>query len=539
MNPSADPSSDTLLKAEQALSRHAFDTCIQLCNEVLSRDAINLPAHLFRGVACGQIGQLERAVRDLGYVLERQPENVRAAFFLGQSLRHSQHYEEALERFRPLRDNPEVRSQALFESAICSERLGRSQRAVELYRELIAEDPHNAHAAANLAMLLERTNRLDEALNWAERAVLLAPGNAQALLTRARVLRRQGNNAAAVRHFEALLAREISPAVKVIALNQLARSLESLERYDDAFDRYREANDFQAANDPESQVDDYGSYGIEWARFLRQWLREHPPADWSPTPADERDAPVFLVGFPRSGTTLLDQALAAHPRIGVIEERELLLEVRRQWISEAFFDRLHSLEEDRIREWRKLYRGARAAAFNDPDAAVIVDKLPLNSIYLQLVYRLFPEAKIVLALRDPRDVCLSCYFQSFQLVGAMPYFLDLEGTARYYDLVMSLMSEALEALPLAVHTVRYEALVADFEPQMRALVKFLGQTWDERVLDYRQAVTEREISTPSYQQVSEPLHARSVARWRHYERQLEPILPTLKPWLERFEYMEP
>ncbi|MEJ2535308.1 MAG: sulfotransferase, partial [Gammaproteobacteria bacterium] len=145
-------------------------------------------------------------------------------------------------------------------------------------------------------------------------------------------------------------------------------------------------------------------------------------------------------------------------------------------------------------------------------------------------------ARIIFAQRDPRDVALSCYFQSFALVGAMPYFLDLESTASYYDTVMGLATEAQEALPLRVHTVRYESLVTDFENQARALVDFLGLPWDEGVLAYRDRLGNRAISTPSYQQVAEPLYQRSSGRWRHYARQLEPVRPVLDPWAERFGY---
>lgn len=527
-----------LARAEQALGRGDFAACIRLCDAVLTRDAINLPAHLLRGVACGQTGQLERAMRDLGYVLERQPDNAQAALFLGQALRRAQRFEAALERLRSLAGIPEVRQRALFEAAICLDRLGRPDEAAGLYRDLLAEDPRQADAAANLAAVLEKTNQLEEAGNWAERALLLAPGNVRASLTQARVLRRQGALDRAVTLFEKLLDRELSPVNRVVTLNQLARALDRLGRHDEAFARFREANELQRASDPEAGVDDYGSYGLEWVEYLRQWLRDHPAATWTPTPEDDRDPPVFLLGFPRSGTTLLDQALAAHPRIQVIEERELLLEVRRKFISAERFDRLHQMPAEEIAEWRRLYRIARAAAHSNPDAQLIVDKLPLNSVYVQLIHRLFPEARIIFALRDPRDVCLSCYFQTFQLVGAMPYFLELDTTTRYYDRVMALFTEAMDALPLTLHTVRYEDVIDDLEGQLRAALEFLGLPWDDQVLDYRRQLPGKAINTPSYQQVSEPLYTHARGRWRNYAEPLRPYMERLQPWLQRFGYAE-
>ncbi len=324
----------------------------------------------------------------------------------------------------------------------------------------------------------------------------------------------------------------------MIAANRLGQCLDRLGRHDEAFDRFAEANRLQMETDPEAAVDDHGSYGLELTRFLRQWLREHPVDHWSPTPEDDRAPPVFLLGFPRSGTTLLDQVLSAHPKIEVIEEQELLLEVRRKWLSAEHFPRLQDMTGDEVRDARRRYRQALAAAHDNPDARVVVDKLPLNSIYLPLIHRLFPDARILFALRDPRDVVLSCFFQTFSLVGAMPYFLELDRAAEYYDAVMAGAMDARDALPLTELTVRYEDVVDDLEGSARRAVEFLELPWAPEILDYRDAAPPKAINTPSYQQVSEPLYRRSIARWRNYERQLAPVQEQLQPWVERLGYGE-
>lgn len=139
-------------------------------------------------------------------------------------------------------------------------------------------------------------------------------------------------------------------------------------------------------------------------------------------------------------------------------------------------------------------------------------------------------------LRDPRDVVLSCYVQSFELNGAMAYFLDQGSSARYYNAVMQLAEQSLNTLGQNVATCRYEQLVKGFEPSMRQLLEFLGLAWDERVLDYRRHAQTRAIDTPSYQQVSQPLYTRSIGRWRHYPGFMQSLLPVLGPWAERFDY---
>jgi tetratricopeptide (TPR) repeat protein len=532
----SDQHTAALRDAEQALVRGDFAACAETANGVIDQDAVNVQAHLFRGVASAQLGHLDRAIQDLVYVLERQPDDLRAHFHLGQALRRTRQYEPALPHLKAALDESALGPHARFELARCYRGLGRFNAAIDHYRELLRETPNHPDAAANLAMLLEKTSQLDDAAAWAERATVLAPNNVTALLTRARVARRRGQFGEAVRQLEALLERDLPPRSHVIAANQLGHCLDRLGRYDEAFERFREANELQKAHDPEALVDHHGCYGIDFARFLTGWQNENPVSDWSPAPPDDRSPPVFLVGFPRSGTTLLDQVLSAHPRIEVIEEQELLFEVRRQWISRENFPRLTTMSAGEILDARRLYRQARAAAQSDPGATVIVDKLPLNTMYLSLIHRLFPDARLLFSLRDPRDVSLSCYFQSFSLVGAMPYFLDLEQTAAYYDAVMTLGETARGALPLKGLDVRYEHLVNDLESTARSVLEHLGVPWHDDVLNYRRNATGRDINTPSYQQVSEPLYQRSIGRWRHYAGQLAPVQPTLAPWVERLGY---
>lgn len=528
-----------LVNAEQALARQEFDTCIRLCDGVLGQDAINLPAHLFRGVASGQVGQLERAVRDLSWVLEQQPENAQAAFFLGQALRRSGLPDAALRQLKPLLDNPQLRQQALFETAMCLDRLGRVDRSINYYKLLLSENPRHADAAANLSVLLERSGQLDEALAWAERALLHAPGNVASLLTQARVLRRQGAPERAERLLRDLLQLGPGANTRVIALNQLGQCLDRQHRYAEAFEAFREANEVHRANDPEALVDDYASYGRELVMFLRNWLQAHPPGEWSQSPADDREAPVFLVGFPLSGGTLLAEALARHPLVEVIEEQELLLEVRRKWMSADHYDRVPQMAPAEVAEARRHYRLAQAAARRKPLATVVVDKLPLNAVYLHLIYRLFPDARVVQVVRDPRDACLACYFQTFQLVGAMPYFLELDSTVDYYDAVMSLATHALDAFPFRAQTVRYENLVADPGAQLRALGEFLGIPADAAAIEGSLGTGGRDTGDAGMPRANEPGYPRLAGHWRNYSGQLEPYMPRLQPWVERLGYGSP
>jgi hypothetical protein len=160
----------------------------------------------------------------------------------------------------------------------------------------------------------------------------------------------------------------------------------------------------------------------------------------------------------------------------------------------------------------------------------------LNLVYLFLVHRLFPESKIIFMLRDPRDACLSCFFQAFDLQGAMPYFLDLGQTVGYYNEVMSLATETCTVITNPRTTVRYEDLVVDFEQSLRSLIRFLGLDWSSDVMAYREKSRQRVISTPSYQQVVQPLYTQSLGRWKKFLPFAETEFESLGQWVRRFGY---
>jgi hypothetical protein len=155
---------------------------------------------------------------------------------------------------------------------------------------------------------------------------------------------------------------------------------------------------------------------------------------------------------------------------------------------------------------------------------------------LPVIYRLFPDAKIVLAVRDPRDTVLSCYQQRFGMNAAMFQLLRLDTATRYYDAAMRLVRACRAKLPLSVHEVRYEAVVSDFDATVGSVLGFLGVAWDDAVRNYAETAKTRAIGTPSASQVVQPLYATAQGKWRNYRSFLEPVLPALEPWVRVFDY---
>jgi hypothetical protein len=278
-------------------------------------------------------------------------------------------------------------------------------------------------------------------------------------------------------------------------------------------------------------------YHPDGVQRMARLVAESDVSTWRAPASFATPAPVFLVGFPRSGTTLLDQILSSHSRIVCIEEKEHFANALAGVIGDADklarFAELSDAEIEAARGdyWRRVREEGPIAA-----DAIVVDKLPLNIVVLPLIKRVFPDAKLIFALRDPRDVILSCYQQRFGMNAAMAQFLELGRAGAYYQVVMNLFELCRARLGFDLLQVRYEDVVADLEGAARQLTDFLSVPFEPAMLAFSERARQRDINTPSLRQVIEPIYARSVGRWRRYSDDLAPILPLLAPWVQRYGY---
>jgi hypothetical protein len=265
------------------------------------------------------------------------------------------------------------------------------------------------------------------------------------------------------------------------------------------------------------------------------------PEDWKRPAAGGADGGArghaVLMGFPRSGTTLLEQVLETHPDIVTLDERPLLIDAELEFIARPDGARRlaevipAAMEPFRESYWRKVREfGA------DPTGKVFVQKHPLATARLPLIAKLFPYAKIIFAIRDPRDVVFSCFRRSFNMNAAMYEFNSLERAARYYDAVMHAGEIYLDRLPLDVCRVKYEALVTDFDGVAQEACGFLNVDWTDDLRNFARTVGERRIATPSSVQIARGLYTEGVGQWRPYAFALQSVMPILQPWVEKFGY---
>jgi len=416
--------------------------------------------------------------------------------------------------------------------------LGERPQALRSYERAASLDPNYADPLSGLARIAEEEHRLDEARSFAERALQLAPGNVLATLTLARVGLRQGDASRAAALLETLLCGgALSVTNRIVALGYLGEAYDQLARYPEAFRAFTQANGLQQAQYASAFAHDGGPLSPAGIARLTAFVAATDPSAWRPAPPSAQ-LPVFLIGFPRSGTTLLDQILASHPEVTTLEERDTLIDAAGELLSaEQTFERWASLPEREIERLRELYwQRVRSGCPEGPAARVFVDKQPMNAVLLPLIHRLFPAARILLAVRDPRDVVLSCYQQRFRLNVAMYQLLRLDTAAAYYDAVMGLVAASCRKLPLRLQAVKYEDIVARFEPTVRSVLEFLELEWHEGVRRHTDTARTRTVGTPSAAQVVRPLYGSARGRWRNYSEFLEPYLPVLAPWVRTYGY---
>ena len=246
---------------------------------------------------------------------------------------------------------------------------------------------------------------------------------------------------------------------------------------------------------------------------------------------------VFLVGFPRSGTTLLDTILRTHSRITVLEEKPYLLEARHDFFLKHNNDlnALLDISESEIVQIRDNYFNKFRKEFSDENN-IIIDKLPLSIIEIGFIKSIFPNSKFILALRHPCDVVISCYFSFFSINEAMINFLNWEDTIDFYNNVFTLFEFYENELKLDYFRIKYEDLIADFEKNITHLLSFLGLKYENDLKNFNLTAKKRDkISTPSYSQVINPLYSTSIGRWKNFSKNKSAKTDLIK-WIDKFNY---
>jgi tetratricopeptide (TPR) repeat protein len=517
----------------------------QSAAEALARRIVGLEPNHFWAVnqltllllGKGDIAGAEQYAR---HAVRIAPDQAQAHYLMGMALTEAYrpavaeyHYRRAL-ALAGARD-PVV----LANFALCLKTQGKMEQARALYQESLAAAPDALHTLLGLARLEEADRKLDAAMALLDRAAALDPGNAAVALLRAVVLGRQKRAAEAV----ALLgdmaaggAGRLGPADVL----EKGRLLDQMGRYPEAFAAFVEG---KALLRQTTGVEYRADLAENAATRLRGFFTARRLATL-PRAGVRRDVaqPVFVLGFPRSGTTLAEQTLTAHPRIAAGDELPIVHEITelmpRMLTSplgypEALAELWMGDHRDDLDNLRDHYlRRVAQLGIVPPGVAWFTDKMPLNETHLGLIALLFPDAPLIHVVRHPLDVVLSVF--SNVLTHGYCCAYALESAARHYVLVSDLVEHYGQEMELRYLRLRYEDMVDDQEAQVRRLLAFIGADFDARCLAFHE--NRRYARTASYAQVSERLYDRSRFRYRHYVKELAPAVEILAPVIERLGY---
>jgi tetratricopeptide (TPR) repeat protein len=458
---------------------------------------------------------------------------------LGMCQQRNGQFREAVETYdAALKVSPGT-TRLRFNKACALEAMSEIAKASREFERVLDGEPRNVEALSHLANLAAQRGDAKTAREYATRALQVDPRQSAALLALATADVEDKKFEEALVRLKPLLA-DASPVNRSIAQGLSGDALDGLDRADEAFRAYAASKDtLKAFYRPV-----YEAAGTERALArmgrLERYFDSAPKEAWQARKTHAPQSPVkthvFLVGFPRSGTTLLEQILASHGDVVSMEERDCLIDAEQEFLTPEGLDRLAAMQGDDLAAARETYWRRVEDAGVVPSSPVFVDKMPLNTVLLCLIAKLFPQAKILFALRDPRDVVLSCFRRRFVMNPQMYELITLESAATYYDAVMRLAQHYREKLDLDIHDLRYEAMVADLETQMRAVCAFLGIAWDESMHDFASRARKGGIDTPSAAQVSRGLYTQGAGQWQRYAAQLAPVMPLLNPWFARHGY---
>ena len=425
--------------------------------------------------------------------------------------------------------------------------LRQLDQARSCFERAVAAEPNSVDARISLALWFERERRLIEAWNCVEECLAKNAKDDQARYLRAFLLHRQGRNGEAEIALRELVKSEVKyPYVKYAGRHLLGVVLDQLGQFSEAWRWLSEAKDLVRQITDTALLEreyDRASHrrrellaGLK-AELLQKWRRESAGSE----AADDQVA--FLGGHPRSGTTLLEQILDAHPDILAFDEPAAFSQevagalVRNQGGAALSLSALDRLEPHQREQLRQRYRVSLLQEVSGSSKArLLLDKNPSATMALHLWLRVFPEVKVIVALRDPRDVVVSCYFQNLMLNATNVNFLSLERTARHYADLMDVWLRLRDLGGFDWLEARYEDVVANLEAEGKRVTQFLGLPWHPNQARYHETARRKFLYAPTYHDVTQPVYRRAVGRWERYAEALEPVQSRLAPYCRAFGY---
>lgn len=532
-----------------------LEVAIEAYHRVLVLNPDHAQASHGLGFALHRLGRWEESVGHFRHALHINPRLAQAHFGLGFSLQKMGNQQEAHDHLQQaVVLNPEY-AEAHLAIGTALSMMGKQHLAVTSIQEAIRLKPDFTDARITLAATLMPLGQPDEALHLLEHVIHEEPGNIEAIALatiidqhkgdiesarkRLKPLIGTGENHANIALAYAAICNSIDePDSAIDMMEQLLEKNESLtaagrrnlhfnlgrlydkkNAYSKAFEHYQRGNALKEAEfDPEKHTN-----------YIRNIITIHSEELMASMPRSciRSERPIFVVGMPRSGTSLVEQILSSHPEVFGAGELPHIIQLAGS-LQTTQGDDCGYPECIPVQTQQQLDKAAQyyldKIADLSPDAVRVIDKMPGNFMFLGYIELLFPDARIVHCKRDPLDTCLSCYFQNFTRSQQFSY--DLTNLGIFYKNYAELMQHWLRVIKLPVLEVQYEDMIDNQEKYSKHLVEFCGLNWDERCLNFHE--TQRYVATASFDQVRRPIYNSSVYRWKNYAEYIEPLRGALE-----------
>ena len=535
------------------MMQHRYEEAAASFKKATQLQSDLVPAWFMLGKACQNLAQWSEAGAAFSKAINLKPDWLEARMMLGNVSQAAGKPRHALQQYEEIILRQSDNIEAHYRLGISLSSLGDTNRAEEEFRRVLALQPAHTAALNSLSMVLTSKGQTDEALECCERALTIRPDDINAACMAANIHEHLGDPAkacgylqphidAGTLHVNLALAfaavskglevqdQAISMMEKVLAQCQLSNTdqrnlrftlgklCDSTQQYDRAFKHYEQGNALRStqfsASDYLAEID--AVVNIQSADFF----------DSAPRASNGSDRPVFIVGMPRSGTSLVEQILASHPRVHgageLAEIGRLAHHFPETLVTDKSYPRiLESFNRKTLDQCADQYLDYLNAL--DADALRVTDKMPGNFYYLGLIELLFPCARVIHCMRNPLDSCLSCYFHDF--FQRMDWCYDQKNLAVYYQGYEKLMQHWEKNLTIPIMNVSYEALVAGQESVSRNLIEFCGLEWNDDCLQFHE--NRRFVPTASYDQIRRPIYTKSVDRWKNYASHIESLRKSL------------
>lgn len=533
----ATTATSTIQAITAAIGRSDYKAAHTLAEEALAKGEVHSLLYTARALWFERQNLDQDALADFETAASLDPQNVMLHNAIGLCLTRLYRLDEAVLTFdEAIRTNPSF-APSYRRKAIALETMGRLSAAKAEYLRALKLDPRDIESLGHLAMIEARSGRAAAARDLVQRALQTDPRNPTALIAQTLSALTGGDFAAAEAAARQVLSVDnINPGARAVAQGLLADALDGQNRAREAFAAYSaEKQILRAQHAPRFQ---HLRSATDHTRDIANSLLSLPmvPAHEESNEAGAAGH-VFILGFYRSGTTLLRRVLEAHPQTVTLEEQDFLLRPAQKYLSDAGgLAMLATLSDEEAAAERAEYWQSIVDRGISVKGKVLIDKQPLNTIKLPLIAKLFPNAKIIFTVRDPRDVVLSSFRTHFEINAAMYELLTLEASAAFYASAMSLAQTMRPFVEDRLYLHRYEDLVADFDESMTRVCGFLGLPMVPELRDFQSLKDAQEISSQSGMQVTKKLHGESVGKWTQYREHLEPLMQELAPWTSYWGY---